>query len=115
MNELTGDGVMALFGAPIALEDAPQRAIRAGPGYPPGAGPTKPTASVKESQVYPFLRMQVGINTGPVVVGTLGNDLRVDFTVVGDTVNLPDGRISRARHYLRHRRDLQTHRGVLSF
>ncbi len=36
VNELTGDGVMALFGAPIALEDAPQRAIRAGSGHPPG-------------------------------------------------------------------------------
>ncbi len=36
VNEMTGDGIMALFGAPIALEDAPQRAIRSGIGDPPG-------------------------------------------------------------------------------
>jgi len=42
----------------------------------------------KEGKTIPPLRMRVGIHTGPVVVGTLGNDLRVDFKVVGDTVNL---------------------------
>ncbi len=35
--------------------------------------------------------MRVGIHTGPVVVGTLGNDLRVEFKAVGDTVNLASG------------------------
>ena len=38
VNELRGDGILALFGAPIALEDAPQRAIRSVPGHPPGNG-----------------------------------------------------------------------------
>ena len=42
----------------------------------------------KERRDIPPFRMRVGIHTGPVVVGTLGNDLRVEFKAVGDTVNL---------------------------
>ena len=87
VNEMTGDGVMALFGAPIALEDAPQRAIRS-------------TLAIhreivrfsdklkQEKEDIPTVKMRIGIHTGPVVVGTLGNDLRVEFKAVGDTVNL---------------------------
>ena len=41
-----------------------------------------------EGQRIPHLKMRIGIHTGPVVVGTLGNDLRVEFKAVGDTVNL---------------------------
>jgi len=86
VNEMTGDGIMALFGAPIALEDAPQRAIRS-------------TISIhremvrfnekikQERQTIPAMKMRIGIHTDPVVVGTLGNDLRVEFKAVGDTVN----------------------------
>ncbi|UCF57723.1 MAG: AAA family ATPase, partial [Deltaproteobacteria bacterium] len=82
-NEMTGDGIMALFGAPIALEDAPQRALR--------------SALSIHREIEDFnrqrkgidpIRMRIGIHTGPVVVGTLGNDLRVEFKAVGDTVNL---------------------------
>jgi predicted ATPase len=42
----------------------------------------------KEKDGLPILKMRIGIHTGPVVVGTLGNDLRVEFKAVGDTVNL---------------------------
>jgi len=83
VNEMTGDGIMALFGAPIALEDAPQRALwsalsihRDLAGF---NAQKKGTAPIK---------MRIGIHTGPVVVGTLGNDLRVEFKAVGNTVNL---------------------------
>ncbi len=83
INEMTGDGILALFGAPIALEEAPQRALIAA------------LAIHKEMAVFnkerPGLRpirMRIGIHSGPVVVGTLGNDLRVEFKAVGDTVNL---------------------------
>jgi class 3 adenylate cyclase len=83
VNEMTGDGIMALFGAPIALEDAPQRAIR--------------SALAIHDEIAKFngqrkgidpIRMRIGVHTGPVVVGTLGNNLRVEFKAVGDTVNL---------------------------
>jgi class 3 adenylate cyclase len=83
VNEMTGDGIMALFGAPIALEDAPQRALR--------------SALAIHSEIAKFnghreaidpIKMRIGVHTGPVVVGTLGNNLRVEFKAVGDTVNL---------------------------
>jgi class 3 adenylate cyclase/tetratricopeptide (TPR) repeat protein len=87
VNEMTGDGIMALFGAPIALEDAPQRAIRSALAI--HREMAKFTDKMKrEKEAMPPLKMRIGINTGPVVVGTLGNDLRVEFKAVGDTVNL---------------------------
>jgi class 3 adenylate cyclase len=86
VNEMTGDGVLGLFGAPIALEDAPQRAIRSALAIHWEMARLNEQL-LKEGKVIPPLRMRVGIHTGPVVVGTLGNDLRVDFKVVGDTVN----------------------------
>jgi class 3 adenylate cyclase/tetratricopeptide (TPR) repeat protein len=87
VNEFTGDGIMALFGAPIALEDAPQRAIRS--AYAIHREMTRFSDKMKqEKENIPALKMRIGIHTGPVVVGTLGNDLRVEFKAVGDTVNL---------------------------
>ena len=87
VNEMTGDGIMALFGAPIALEDAPQRAIRSAMAIHREMARFSDRKK-QERKGIPPLRMRVGIHTGPVVVGTLGNDLRVEFKAVGDTVNL---------------------------
>ncbi len=87
VNEMTGDGIMALFGAPIALEDAPQRAIRSSLAVHREL--TKSSERFKqEIEGIPPIKMRIGIHTGPVVVGTLGNNLRVEFKAVGDTVNL---------------------------
>src|SRR6267378_648542 len=58
INQYTGDGVMALFGAPLRAERGPS------------------------------LAMRIGLNTGAVVVGAIGDDLRMDYTAVGDTTNL---------------------------
>ena len=87
VNEMTGDGIMALFGAPIALEDAPQRAIRAALAIHRDMARYSDNASRERIGISP-LNMRIGIHTGPVVVGTLGNDLRVEFKAVGDTVNV---------------------------
>ena len=86
INKMTGDGVMALFGAPIALEDAPQRAVRSALAIQREIARLSDRKKA-ETGMQP-IRMRIGIHTGPVVVGTLGNDLRVEFTAVGDTVNL---------------------------
>ena len=87
VNEMTGDGIMALFGAPIALEDAPQRAIRSAMAI--HREMARFSQKLKEEKKNnPTIKMRTGIHTGPVVVGTLGNDLRVDFKAVGETVNL---------------------------
>jgi class 3 adenylate cyclase/tetratricopeptide (TPR) repeat protein len=87
VNEMTGDGIMALFGAPIALEDASQRAIKSSLAIHREIGKFNDRMK-QERQNMPLLKMRIGIHTGPVVVGTLGNDLRVEFKAVGDTVNL---------------------------
>lgn len=86
VNELTGDGIMALFGAPIALEDAPQRAIRS--AFAIHQEINKFSDRIKREKGIPTFKMRIGIHTGPVVVGTLGNDLRIEFKAIGDTVNL---------------------------
>jgi len=87
VNEMTGDGIIALFGAPIALEDAPQRAIRS--AYAIHREMTRFTETLKKERTGTQpIKMRIGIHTGPVIVGTLGNDLRVEFKAVGDTVNL---------------------------
>ena len=66
VNEMTGDGIMALFGAQIALEDAPQRAIRS--AYAIHREMTRFNDKVKqEKENLPPLKMRIGIHTGPVV------------------------------------------------
>jgi hypothetical protein len=70
VNELTGDGIMALFGAPIALEDAPQRAIRSALAIHHEM--SKFSDKLKIEKRIPPIKMRIGIHTGPVIVGTLG-------------------------------------------
>jgi class 3 adenylate cyclase/tetratricopeptide (TPR) repeat protein len=85
VNQLAGDGMMALFGAPVAHEDAPQRAVRAGLAIHEAL---RPFAERVQAERGIRLRARVGINTGPVVVGSVGNDLKMDYSAVGDTTNL---------------------------
>ena len=85
VNQYTGDGVMALFGAPIAHEDHAQRA-----GY--AALHLRDTLRALGQELrreYGFdLRTRIGVNSGEVVVGKIGDDLRMDYTAQGHTVGL---------------------------
>jgi class 3 adenylate cyclase/tetratricopeptide (TPR) repeat protein len=84
IDKFVGDSVMAVFGAPVSHEDDPERALR--------------TALAMRERLEQFNRRQVdrlgepltlhiGVNTGPVVAGNIGSDLRLSYTVMGDTVN----------------------------
>ena len=85
INQFTGDGVMALFGAPLAHEDHAQRACHAALAIQRSL--TEYGRKVKTEFGADF-KMRIGLNSGPVVVGAIGNDLRMDYTAVGDTTNL---------------------------
>ena len=85
INQYTGDGVMALFGAPLAHEDSPRRAVHAALGIQRAIRAVAQTLQVERGL---SLQMRIGINTGLVVVGKIGDDLRMDYTAVGDTTNL---------------------------
>src|SRR5256886_2048314 len=85
INQFLGDGVMALFGAPIAHEDHAHRALSAALAIQRELDPL--ADEVRRAHGVEF-RMRMGINTGVVVVGAIGKDLRMDYTAVGDTANL---------------------------
>lgn len=85
VQKLTGDGMFAIFGAPVALEDAPYRACRAALKIQEKMKSL--CAELQTSQgVCPLMR--IGIHTGPVVLGAVGTDHKMEFTALGDTVNL---------------------------
>ena len=80
----TGDGIMAVFGAPVAFEDAPLRACRAALGILQPLKTAGPDLEAKHG-VRPQLR--IGLNTGAAVVGKVQEGEGADVTVLGDTVN----------------------------
>jgi class 3 adenylate cyclase/tetratricopeptide (TPR) repeat protein len=84
VDKFLGDAIMAVFGAPVAHEDDPERALR--------------TALDMRERMERFnrlhidrlgrpLALHIGVNTGTVVAGSVGSDLRMTYTVMGDTVN----------------------------
>lgn len=94
VNEIEGDGILAVFGAPLSLEDHPDRAVRAGLGMldevrelnkewrADGTVKRWRAAGIEE------LSIRIGIHTGSAVVGNVGSELRTKYAVVGDSVNV---------------------------
>ena len=85
VNQFLGDGFMALFGAPIAHEDHARRAALAALGLQKLLEEHRAELGEREGLE---LEVRMGINTGWVVVGGIGDQLRRDYTAVGDTTNL---------------------------
>jgi class 3 adenylate cyclase/tetratricopeptide (TPR) repeat protein len=85
VNQFLGDGIMALFGAPISHEDHARRAVLAALGIRDALA--RWGAEVRDRQGITF-HVRQGLNTGLVVVGSIGSDLRMDYTALGDTTNV---------------------------
>src|SRR5215207_9582123 len=82
---LMGDAILAFFGAPITHEDDPQRAVLAGLEIQEGIKPYEQQIRARHGLEF---GLRVGINTGLVVVGEIGSDLRMEYTAIGDAINL---------------------------
>jgi class 3 adenylate cyclase/tetratricopeptide (TPR) repeat protein len=82
INQFGGDGFMAL--APVAHEDHARRAVLAALAIQQALPERKPQLGPGSEE----LAVRIGINTGPVVVGAIGDNLRMDYTAIGDTTNL---------------------------
>ncbi len=85
VNQFLGDGMLAIFGAPVQCDDHPVRAARAALGM---VARLDAVNRQFEAAGLPRLEIGVGVHTGEVVVGPFGPDERLTYTVVGDTVNL---------------------------
>jgi adenylate cyclase len=85
LDKYIGDALMAFWNAPLDQPDHAVRACRA------AVTMLVKLDSLKQAwreKGYPELEIGIGVNTGPMVVGNMGSDVRVDYTVLGDAVNL---------------------------
>jgi class 3 adenylate cyclase/tetratricopeptide (TPR) repeat protein len=85
INQFLVDGFMALFGAPVAVEDHAKRGALAALGIFKGIQQLRTEVGLYDEMA---LTIRIGMNTGLVVVGRIGDNLRMDYTAVGDTTNL---------------------------
>src|SRR5262249_40824755 len=85
VNQVLGDGIMALFGAPIAHEDHALRACYAALAMMEAM--QRYSAEVRRTQGL-TVQIRVGLNSGEVVVRAIGNDLHMDYSAVGQTTHL---------------------------
>ena len=86
VNQVMGDGIMALFGAPVAHEDHAVRACYAALAHAGGHRAGTPTRCGGTHGV--DVQIRVGLNAGEVVVRAIGNDLHMDYSAIGQTTHL---------------------------
>ena len=85
LDKYIGDGVMSIFGAPMDQPDHAARAIRAALQMKKGSAQLAERLIEKYGRSVSF---GIGINSGPAVIGNIGSQERMDYTAIGDTVNL---------------------------
>jgi class 3 adenylate cyclase len=85
IDKFIGDGIMAIFGAPLAHENDPERAARCALDM---LGDIERFNNSTAIQLPTRLGLHVGLHSGMVIAGNVGSDLRMNYSVIGDTVNL---------------------------
>ncbi len=93
LDKFIGDCIMALFGAPVGSDRAPQDALQAALGMQEALGVLN--QSRLERKLRPF-HIGIGLHCGPAVVGNIGSADRVQYTAIGDTVNVAARLVSKA-------------------
>jgi adenylate cyclase len=84
LDKFLGDGVMAVFGAPVSKGNDAENSVRAAQAIQRLVAELNRDAAARE---WPEIRVGVGVNTGIVTAGNIGSPKRIDYTVIGDTVN----------------------------
>jgi adenylate cyclase len=84
LDKFIGDAAMAIFNAPLDLEDHCFKAVQAAWAMKEGAVPLQQRLEEKYGRT---VRFGIGVNTGPAVIGNIGASFRMDYTAIGDTVN----------------------------
>lgn len=85
LDKFIGDAVMAFWGAPIRVDDHARRGVRAALEMARGM---KALNSDFVEKGYPELRVGIGVHTGEVILGNIGSEKKLDYTIIGDHVNL---------------------------
>jgi len=93
VDQFVGDAIMAVFGAPESIDDHAERALRCALAMQA----RQEELNRATGEDLPLIEMGIGINTGPVVAGTVGGAGRLEYTVVGDAVNVAARLQSEAR------------------
>lgn len=85
LDKFIGDAIMAFWGAPLRVSDHAERAVRAALDMARGIHSVNATLKVRG---LPEIRIGIGLNSGEVVLGNIGSERKLDYTVIGDNVNL---------------------------
>ena len=99
LDKFIGDAIMAVFGLPVAAEDDEDRALRAAIAM---LRSLREWNREREPRGEPTLDIGVGLSTDSVVAGNIGSPKRMDYTIIGDGVNLAARLESACKHYGAH-------------
>jgi len=82
LDKFLGDGLLAFFGAPLKVPQAAAQAVAC------AVAMQRRLAEMRHTQATPISGMRIGINTGEAILGNIGSPQRMDFTIIGDVVNV---------------------------
>jgi len=102
LDKYIGDAIVAMFGAPLRVDDHPRRVVETAVAMQERLAILR-VGWQNQGDAWPeivhHMRMRIGLNTGPAVTGNMGSQLRMNYTMMGDTVNLAARLESGAKHY----------------